>query len=102
MVLISVRLALVVSFLAFHPYDPGSNTTRGTFGVDCVFSPCLTARVFPWNFSPCLTASIPLVSMTTLLYSEYGLKKTLGTLGNCQRPVFSLGVFQRMHKITNL
>ena len=28
--------------------------------------------------------------------------KTLDTLGNCQRPVFSLGVSQHMHKITNL
>ena len=27
--------------------------------------------------------------------------KTLDTIG-CQRPVFSLGVSQRMHKITNL
>ena len=28
--------------------------------------------------------------------------KTLDTIGNCQRPVFSLGVSQHMHKITNL
>ena len=28
--------------------------------------------------------------------------KTLDTIGNCQRPAFSLGVFQHMHKITNL
>ena len=28
--------------------------------------------------------------------------KTLDTFGNCQRPVFSLGVSQHMHKITNL
>ena len=27
--------------------------------------------------------------------------KTLDTIGNCQRPVFSLGVYQHMHKITN-
>ena len=30
------------------------------------------------------------------------LFKTLDTIGNCQRPVFSLGVSQHMHKITNL
>ena len=28
--------------------------------------------------------------------------KTLDTIGNFQRPVFSLGVSQHMHKITNL
>ena len=28
--------------------------------------------------------------------------KTLDTMGNCQRPVFWLGVSQHMHKITNL
>ena len=28
--------------------------------------------------------------------------KTLDTFGNCRRPVFSLGVSQHMHKITNL
>ena len=28
--------------------------------------------------------------------------KTLDTIGNCQRPVFSLGVSQHMHKITKL
>ena len=28
--------------------------------------------------------------------------KTLDTIGNCQRPVFSLGVSQYMHKIINL
>ena len=28
--------------------------------------------------------------------------KTLDTIGNCQRPVFSLGVSKHMHKITNL
>ena len=28
--------------------------------------------------------------------------KTQDTIGNCQRPVFSLGVSQHMHKITNL
>ena len=28
--------------------------------------------------------------------------KTLDTIGNCQRPFFSLDVSQHMHKITNL
>ena len=28
--------------------------------------------------------------------------KTMDTIGNCQRPVFTLGVSQHMHKITNL
>ena len=28
--------------------------------------------------------------------------KALNTFGNCQRPVFSLGVSQNLHKITNL
>ena len=30
------------------------------------------------------------------------LLKTVDTIGNCQRPVFSLSVSQHMHKITNL
>ena len=30
------------------------------------------------------------------------LLKAVDTIGNCQRPVFSLGVSQHMHKITNL
>ena len=33
--------------------------------------------------------------------NNYGLK-TLDTFGNFQRPVISLGVSQRLHKITNL
>ena len=28
--------------------------------------------------------------------------KAVDTIGNCQRPVFSLGVSQHKHKITNL
>ena len=28
--------------------------------------------------------------------------KIVDTIGNCQRPVFSLGASQHMHKITNL
>ena len=28
--------------------------------------------------------------------------KTLDTIGNCRRPVFSLGASQHMHKVTNL
>ena len=28
--------------------------------------------------------------------------QTLDTIGNCQRPVFSLAISQHMHKITNL
>ena len=28
--------------------------------------------------------------------------KTVDNFGNCQRPVFSLGISQHMHKITNL
>ena len=34
--------------------------------------------------------------------TRHNLLKTLDTIGNCQRPVFSLGVSQHMHKITNL
>ena len=34
--------------------------------------------------------------------SDSSFLKTLGTIGNCQRPVFSLGVSQHMHNITNL
>ena len=31
-----------------------------------------------------------------------GTLKTLDTIGNCQRPVFSIGVSEHTHKITNL
>ena len=37
----------------------------------------------------------------TLEHSATTLK-TLDTIGDCQRPVYSLGVSQQMHKITNL
>ena len=38
-----------------------------------------------------------------LNYKRYQVPlKTLDTIGNCQRPVFSLGVSQHMHTITNL
>ena len=37
-----------------------------------------------------------------ILDQYFGGLKTLDTFGNCQRPVFSLGVSQYMHKITNL
>ena len=36
----------------------------------------------------------------TCIQSNY--LKTVDNIGNCQRPVFSLGVSQPMHKITNL
>ena len=35
-------------------------------------------------------------------YKRLKTLKTLDDIGNCQRPVFSLGVSQHMHKITNL
>ena len=44
-------------------------------------------------------------AFVTVCYKMHGWKdvlKTLDTNGNCQRPVFSLGVSQHMHKITNL
>ena len=33
---------------------------------------------------------------------KYMYLKTVDTFGNCQRPVFSIGVSQHMHKITDL
>ena len=33
---------------------------------------------------------------------NYHDKKTVDTIGNCQRLVFTVGVSQHMHKITNL
>ena len=36
------------------------------------------------------------------LFSEPEYSKKLDTIGNCQRPVFSLCVSQHMHKVTNL
>ena len=36
------------------------------------------------------------------MYAICMVLKTLETIGNCQRPVFSLDVSQRMQKITNL
>ena len=50
--------------------------------------------------------------MQCLKFQKYGLHeraltplkylKTVYTIGNCQRPVSSLGISQHMHKITNL
>ena len=36
------------------------------------------------------------------LPNVFWLLKKLDTIGNCQRPLFSLGVSKHMHKITNL
>ena len=47
----------------------------------------------------------PTVLLPICLYclNDIGvILKTVDTIGNCQRPVFSLGVSQHMHKITNL
>ena len=40
--------------------------------------------------------------VSTAFKTRSSILKTLDTNGNCQRPVFSLGVSQHMHKITNL
>ena len=39
---------------------------------------------------------------TCYILKSFRCLKTVDTIGNCQRPVFSLGVSQHMHKITNL
>ena len=39
---------------------------------------------------------------TCSFFSKILNLKTLDTIGYCQRPVFSLGVSQKMHKVTNL
>ena len=39
-------------------------------------------------------------SFCFLRFLNYNDLKTLDTIGNCQRPVFSLGVSQHMHEIT--
>ena len=49
---------------------------------------------------PCLL-SYPAVQIQSANYYESVLK-AVDTIGNCQRPVWSLGVSQSMHKITNL
>ena len=41
-------------------------------------------------------------SIETSFTVEFKCLKTLDTIGNCQRSVFSLGVSQHVHKITNL
>ena len=42
------------------------------------------------------------IPIHTSLELEKRILKTLDTIGNCQRPVFSLGVSQHMHKVTNV
>ena len=39
---------------------------------------------------------------TSLLLGDLPHLKALKSFGNCQRPVFSLGVYQYKHKITSL
>ena len=57
-------------------------------------------------FTHFLQWSIPAMSFLTIAHQTTSRAstclKTLETIGNCQRPVFSLGVSQHMHKITNL
>ena len=47
-------------------------------------------------------AQIDILSLTMFWNSRSWHLKTVYTIGNCQTPVFSLGVSQHMHKITNL
>ena len=58
---------------------------------------------FDWTRGQGATGSDrPSTDHTTLSSNGKMLLKTLDTIGNCQRPVFSLGVSQHMHNITNL
>ena len=52
----------------------------------------------------CTLFLVPWVIAFLVLHSSLmgNLLKTLDTIGNCQRLVFSLGVSQHIHKITNL
>ena len=39
---------------------------------------------------------------TTNAYTAFSSDGNTDTIGNCQRPVFSLGVARHTHKITNM
>ena len=53
---------------------------------------------YPVIFTKKLLCSLILEELPKL----YPALKAVDTIGNCQRPLFSLGVSQHMHKITNL
>ena len=62
---------------------------------------CIYTRI---NFFP-LKSFFYIMFYLKQFYLKNSLKcllKTVDTIGNCQRQVFSLGVSQHMHKITNL
>ena len=62
------------------------------FGVLCLMLSCLKFRH---------EGESDKIEFYTVLTWGWRLLKTLDTIGNCQRPVFSLNVSQHMHKITN-
>ena len=49
-----------------------------------------------------LVLLVLLAAYSTTAPCNSAMLKTLDTIGNCQRPVESLGVSQHMHEITNL
>ena len=52
---------------------------------------------------PDYTQAVHLLCCIQFSVQESGQSlKTMDTIGNCQRLVFTLGVSQHMHKITNL
>ena len=88
--------------------------------VNLIFSPCVEWSKCYYSYNVMafvLIASVQSAHTFTHAKNEWldknfwiinsinsaGLKlKTLDTIGNCQRPVFSLGVSQHLHKTTNL
>ena len=99
-------VGLLVSFLTFHFQNPVLNPAKGHY-VDWVFSLYLTVWGFSWNnfsgvFLPHLRPKLSFLVFSLWVSWLVQWLKTLDTIGNCQRPVFSLGVSQHMQKITNL
>ena len=65
---------------------------------------CITPSPAEWNSPIKVILNRSHACKDRCIYNITGeeLRKTVDTIGNCQRPVFSLGVSQNMQKITNL
>ena len=71
-----------------------------------IFAPCLGRSISSWDLEHCMLRYQYWVYGNTMFVSVYTRSilflKTVDSIGNCQRTVFSRGVSQHMHTITNL
>ena len=99
----NISYKFVLVFALFSPHSPQQ---INPFLIDFLF------HVFGWScqlYQSCIApllvpfASSSISKIYIIIKREtHFIQRHWSTFGNCQRPVFSLGVSQQMHKITNI